>query len=71
MKKLTNKIINKEWLYRALRTFLQAFVGSVVAIAPTIDFSSSNDVLKGALTTLLISSLSAGVSAVMNMKGSN
>lgn len=61
------KIINKEWLYRALRTFLQAFVGSVVTIAPTIDFSSSSDILKGTLTTLLISSLSAGISAVMNM----
>ncbi len=62
------KIINKEWLYRAIRTFIQAFIGSVVAIAPTIDYSSSDDVLKSALITLIISSVSAGISAVMNMK---
>lgn len=61
------KIINKEWLYRAVRTFVQAFLGSVVVIAPTIDYSSSDEVLKGALITLLISAISSGVSAVMNM----
>ena len=62
------KIINKEWLYRALRTFIQAFLGSVVVIAPTIDYSSSKEVLKGALISLLISAISSGISAVMNMK---
>ena len=51
---------------KAFRTFLQAFIGSVVVIAPTIDFSASNEVLKGSLMTLIISAISAGISAVMN-----
>ena len=45
---------------------MQAFIGSVVVIAPTIDFSASNEVLKGSLMTLIISAISAGISAVMN-----
>lgn len=51
---------------KAFRTFMQAFIGSVVVIAPTIDFSASNEVLKGSLMTLIISAISAGISAVMN-----
>lgn len=47
------KITKKEWLYRALRTFIQAFIGSVVVIAPTIDYTSSNAVLKGALEAII------------------
>lgn len=57
-----------ECVYRALRTFIQAFLGSVVVIAPGIDFTNSGKMLKGALVSLLISSASAGISAVMNMK---
>lgn len=57
-----NKIIKN----KAFRTFMQAFIGSIVVIAPTIDFSASNEVLKGSLMTLIISAISAGISAVMN-----
>lgn len=51
---------------KAFRTFMQAFIGSIVVIAPTIDFSASSEVLKGSLMTLIISAISAGISAVMN-----
>ena len=52
---------------KAFRTFLQAFIGSVVVIAPTIDFTASGEVLKGSIMTLIISSISAGISALMNI----
>ena len=52
---------------KAFRTFLQAFIGSVVVIAPTIDFTASSEVLKGSIMTLIISSISAGISALMNI----
>lgn len=52
---------------KAFRTFLQAFMGSVVVIAPTIDFNASDEILKGSIMTLIISSLSAGISAIMNL----
>lgn len=52
---------------KAFRTFLQAFIGSVVAIAPTIDFTASSEILKGSIMTLIISSISAGISALMNI----
>ncbi len=52
---------------KVFRTFMQAFIGSIVVIAPTIDYSASNEVLKGSLMTLVISGISAGISAVMNI----
>lgn len=51
---------------KAFRTFFQAFIASLFTIAPTIDFTTSTEVLKGSIMTLIISSISAGICAVMN-----
>jgi hypothetical protein len=56
----------KEWLKRALRTFGQAAIGYVVAVVPTIDYQNTS-VLKTTLIGLLLSSIAAGLAAVMNM----
>lgn len=67
---MKNKIKNsmrKIWKNKTFRTFFQAFIGSVVAIAPTIDFSASDEVLIASIITLIISSVSAGTCAVMNI----
>lgn len=61
------KILNN----KAFRTFIQAFIGSIVVIAPTIDYSASSDILRGSLTTLFISAISAGIAAVMNIGNMN
>ena len=61
------KILNN----KAFRTFIQAFIGSVAIIAPTIDYTASSDILKGSLMTLFISAISAGVCAVMNVGNMN
>ncbi len=58
----------KGYLVNALRTFIMAFLGSVVAMIPTVDFSSSKEVIGTMLYGLFASSVAAGISAVMNMK---
>lgn len=58
----------KETLRRTARTFLQAFVGAIVGLLPTVDFTESKDVLKGAIITLIVSGTSAGLSAIMNLE---
>lgn len=63
------ELFKKEWLYRGARTFFQAFVSSALVLANTIDFTSDREILKGALISLFISSLSAGISALMNLQG--
>ena len=56
----------KEWLRRAIRTFIQSAVGYIAIALPTIDFDG--DGLKMALVGLGISAVSAGLAAVMNLK---
>lgn len=56
----------KEWLRRAIRTFIQSAVGYIAIALPTIDFGG--DGLKMALVGLGISAVSAGLAAVMNLK---
>lgn len=59
----------KETLKRTLRTFGQAAAGYVVANLVLIDFTSEKQVVKSALTGLLVSALAAGIAAVMNLEG--
>lgn len=57
----------KEWLWRALRTFLQSAVGYLCVAVPTIDWTEDVSVLKTALVGLGVSAVAAGLSAAMNL----
>lgn len=55
----------KNWVRRALRTFIQAAVGYACVALPAIDWQDKG-ALRGALVGLGVSALAAGISAVMN-----
>jgi hypothetical protein len=58
----------KNWVKRAVRTFVQSAVGYVAVAVPAIDWTSSGRAtLKTALVGLGVSAVSAGISAVMNI----
>jgi hypothetical protein len=58
----------KNWVKRAIRTFVQSAVGYVAVAVPAIDWTSSGRAtLKTALVGLGVSAVSAGISAVMNI----
>jgi hypothetical protein len=52
----------KDILIRALKTFIQGFLGALVVTLPNADITSS-EVLK----SLLIGAIASGISAVMNI----
>lgn len=52
----------KDILTRALKTFIQGFLGALAVTLPTSDFSNT-EVVK----SLLIGALAGGISAVMNL----
>lgn len=54
-------IRKKEWLYRAIRTFIQAALGYAAANIALIELTDS-----AAVKTLLASAISAGLAAIMN-----
>ena len=54
-------IRKKEWLYRAIRTFIQAVLGYAAANIALIELTDS-----AAVKTLLASAISAGLAAIMN-----
>ena len=58
---------NKNWKIRALRTFIQAAVGYLAVNAVCIDFSAEWSVLKTSLIGLGVSTVAAGMAAVMNV----
>jgi hypothetical protein len=58
----------KETAKRAIRTFLQAFLPALVVGLKTIDFSEDKSIVKGAVIALVIPSIAAGLSAVMNLE---
>lgn len=57
------KLLSKEPVKRALRTFVQAVAGYIVVNVVTLDFSSNNAV-KGFITA----AIAAGIAAAMNIK---
>lgn len=60
----------KEWVIRALRTFLQAAIGAVTAnvgIYITDIASGDESLMRTALWTLAGLAISAGVAAIMNL----
>lgn len=56
----------KNWVKRAVRTFFQSFVSYMAVALPAVDWQSDRDVLRGTLIGIGVSSLAAGISAVMN-----
>ena len=58
----------KETLRRALRTFAQVAVGYIVTHIPIVDFTDADEVIKRALIGLIVSAISAGIAAAMNLE---
>jgi len=52
----------KDILIRALKTFIQGFLGALAVTLPNSDFSDMS-----VLKSLLIGAIAAGISAVMNL----
>lgn len=61
MKKIIEKIKSNNKLYRALRTFFQAFIGVIAVDIATTDLSDI-----AGLKALIISAIAGGISALMN-----
>lgn len=55
----------KNWVKRAVRTFIQAAVGYAIVALPAIDWQDTS-ALRGALIGLGVSAIAAGISAAMN-----
>lgn len=56
-------ILKKTFVKRALRTFLQTAIGYIAVNVAATDLS-----VKSAVTGLMISAVSAGIAAAMNLK---
>lgn len=62
----------KEMLWRAGRTFLQAFVAYIAAnMVAMLSGITEPEVLKQAILGLIISAVSAGLAALMNLPSHN
>lgn len=57
-------IKSRPWLYRGLRTFFQAFLSTIAAQFVLITESEINEKI---IMSVVVSSLAAGLSAVMNL----
>ena len=57
-----------ETLKRALRTFFQSAVAYLLVNISVCDFTNGREAVKSALLGLVISSLAAGIAAVMNLE---
>lgn len=66
-----NVTFTKETFKRAVRTFLQAFLGYVVVNLAMVDFTTVDEAFKSAMLGLLVGALSAGLSALMNLEHKN
>lgn len=60
--------MTRETVYRALRTFIQAALAYFAVHIAAADFSGENTAVKTVLIGLAVSSLSAGIAAVMNLE---
>lgn len=61
--------ITKNSAKRALRTFVQAAVAYFTVNIALINFDSEKNAIKSALIGLAVSTLAAGLAAVMNLEG--
>lgn len=60
--------ITKETLRRAKRTFFQTAISYFAANLCLVDFTQPKDIIVSALLGLVISALSAGLAAIMNLQ---
>lgn len=58
----------KNYIYKAILTFVQTFLANVLVLVPMIDWSEPKIMLKATLLSIITSSISAGVMAVINKK---
>lgn len=58
----------KNWVRRALRTFIQTAVGYIVVAVPSVDFSGEKNAIKAALVGIGVSAVAAGIAAAMNIR---
>lgn len=56
----------KDWVKRALRTFGQSAIGYAVVALPTVDWAADKAILKSTLIGLGVSSVAAGLAALLN-----
>lgn len=56
----------KDILVRSLKTFVQAFIATLVVMLPNADFTDLTT-LKTTLISIVIGALASGISAVMNI----
>lgn len=61
-------ILKKNYVRRAFRTFVQTAVGYIAVNIAIVDFNADGQALKAAVIGLCVSAVSAGMSAVMNLK---
>ena len=60
----------KDWMRRALKTFVQAFLGVLIpelALLTKDGFPETGSALPGVLTPMIAASLAAAISAVWNL----
>lgn len=60
--------LTKQTIYRSVRTFFQSAIAYISVNLMLVNFADKSDTLKNALVGLLISAISAGISAVMNLE---
>lgn len=53
---------------RAIRTFIQTVIGYIAVNMVMINFTEEKSIVKQAVIALCVSSVSAGLSAVMNLE---
>lgn len=58
----------KNWVKRALRTFIETAAAYIATAIPSVDFSADGSVIKATLIGISISAISAGIAAVWNYK---
>ncbi|MBR2315341.1 MAG: hypothetical protein IKA56_01730 [Clostridia bacterium] len=61
---MSEYIKSRPWLYRGMRTFLQAFLSTLAGQFMLVTESNLNEKL---IMSAVVSSLAAGISAVMNL----
>ena len=61
----------KNWVKRAIRTFIQTAAGYACTAVVAIDWTADMAVLKATLVGIFASAIAAGISAVMNYLDDN
>lgn len=61
----------KNWMKRALRTFLQTAIGSVCSAIVLVNWSTDSKELRAVIIGIITTAIAAGISAVMNLYDDN